>query len=302
MRGGNISHQEMAGSLLVLFAGVFWGTSGTAQAFAPSGASPFTVGAIRITGGGIFLFILLIFRKGLSWLKGGCPLKVLLPASLGMAGFQFFFFVAIKMTGVAVGTMVAVGGAPMWAGLLGYIIYKEPPEKMWYFSTSLAVIGCVLLSVGGEGLQTSLPGIFMAFSAAFSYALCGMGLKGLRFLYGPIESAALTLCGGSLFLLPLLFFFDVSWLTQWRGVGVALHLGIVATALPYSLFSMGIGIVPVAKAYTLTLTEPLTACILGVLLLGERLSFTSIAGIFFIFSGLALLSLKKKGEIKDNGG
>jgi DME family drug/metabolite transporter len=85
-------------------------------------------------------------------------------------------------------------------------------------------------------------------------------------------------------------------------VGVALHLGIVATALPYSLFSMGIGIVPVAKAYTLTLTEPLTACILGVLLLGERLSFTSIAGIFFIFSGLALLSLKKKGEIKDNGG
>jgi DME family drug/metabolite transporter len=71
VRGGNISHQEMAGSLLVLFAGVFWGTSGTAQAFAPSGASPFTVGAIRITGGGIFLFILLIFRKGLSWLKGG---------------------------------------------------------------------------------------------------------------------------------------------------------------------------------------------------------------------------------------
>lgn len=290
-----VSSQNIIGSVLVLLAGVFWGTSGTAQAFAPLGASPFTVGTIRIAVGGGILFLLLLLRRGISWIKGPWLPKHILPAALGMAGFQFFFFAAVKLTGVSVGTMVAIGSAPLWAGLLGYFVYKEPPEKMWYFSTILAVVGCFFLSMEGVSFQAeaSFLGIFMALGAAFSYAVCGIGLKGLRLSHGPVESAAITLCGGALFLIPLLFLFNISWLSEWKGVGVALHLGIVATALPYVLFSIGIAWIPVAKVYTLSLTEPLTACLLGVILLGERLSMLSFFGIFLIFIGLALLSRKK---------
>ncbi|WP_448807888.1 EamA family transporter, partial [Aminobacterium mobile] len=45
--------------------------------------------------------------------------------------------------------------------------------------------------------------------------------------------------------------------------------------LPYILFALGLTLVPVAKVYTLSLSEPLTACLLGILLLGERLSLYS---------------------------
>ena len=45
---------------------------------------------------------------------------------------------------------------------------------------------------------------------------------------------------------------------------------------------------------TLTLAEPLTAGLLGLLVLGEQLNPIAFAGIALIFSGLAVLSLAGK--------
>ena len=51
---------------------------------------------------------------------------------------------------------------------------------------------------------------------------------------------------------------------------------------------------PMSKAYTLTLTEPLTAFLLGVLFLGEPMSFTSACGVALLLAGLLCLSVHKK--------
>jgi DME family drug/metabolite transporter len=71
---------------------------------------------------------------------------------------------------------------------------------------------------------------------------------------------------------------------------VVLHLGCVTMALAFGLFARGLKTVSAAMAVTLTLAEPLTASTLGIVVLGERLTFLAIVGIGFLFSGLVLLS------------
>ena len=67
---------------------------------------------------------------------------------------------------------------------------------------------------------------------------------------------------------PVLLLLDVSSLSQSHGLTVALHLGLIATALSYDLFTRGLIMIPVVTAVTLTLAEPLTARSLGVIVLG----------------------------------
>ncbi|HHY05259.1 MAG TPA: hypothetical protein GX534_08755 [Thermoanaerobacterales bacterium] len=43
--------KKINGKWLILMASILFGTTGTAQAFAPAGASPLTVGAVRMVVG-----------------------------------------------------------------------------------------------------------------------------------------------------------------------------------------------------------------------------------------------------------
>jgi drug/metabolite transporter, DME family len=70
---------------------------------------------------------------------------------------------------------------------------------------------------------------------------------------------------------------------------VILHLGPIATAAARVLFARGLALIPVATAVTLSLAEPLTAALLGVVVLGERLTVPALTGIGLIFAGLVCL-------------
>jgi DME family drug/metabolite transporter len=91
-------------------------------------------------------------------------------------------------------------------------------------------------------------------------------------------------------LLPLLAGADLGWVAQPAGALVVLHLGLVTVGLAYSLFALGLQRVPISSAVTLTLAEPMTAGILGVVVLGEHLTLQAGLGILLIFSGLAVLA------------
>ncbi|MFK5925732.1 MAG: EamA family transporter, partial [Desulfuromusa sp.] len=71
----------------------------------------------------------------------------------------------------------------------------------------------------------------------------------------------------------------------------ALHLGIVTAALSYWLFARGLKTVKVGNVATLSLAEPLTASLLGVLVLNEHLGMVEVLGIFLIFSGIVVLAI-----------
>lgn len=277
----------------VLAAAILWGSTGTAQALAPAGAAPLAVGALRLLVGGLALLVYASVCGGQRLFSGRWPVRSTLLAAVCMAAYQVLFFIAVARTGVAVGTIVGIGSAPVLAGALGWLFRGERPGWGWGMATLLAVTGCALLSLGGAAIQVEPGGLLLAVGAGGAYATFTLVSKGLLERQ-PVESAmAVIFCLGALMLAPLLFWQDLGWLAQPRGMAVVLHLGLVTTALAYTLFGMGLRTVPVATAVTLSLAEPLTAGLLGVLLLGERLTPQAGVGIACIFSGLLILARKR---------
>ena len=88
----------------------------------------------------------------------------------------------------------------------------------------------------------------------------------------------------------LLPFVDLAWLATPSGLAMALWLGFATISIAYVLFTWGLGGLTAATAATLTLGEPLTASILGIVVLGERLSALAIVGLVVLATGLALLA------------
>ena len=109
-----------------------------------------------------------------------------------------------------------------------------------------------------------------------------------------VEFRSLT---GAIFLLagiaslPVLLATDLSWLRSGSGAGVALWLGIGATAIAYLLFGRGIERVRAPSATTLTLAEPVTATLLAVVVLSERPTLASWLGVGLVVVGLVLATV-----------
>jgi drug/metabolite transporter, DME family len=283
------------GEWFVLAAAVLWGTTGTAQAFAPEGTQPAVVGAVRLAIGGFALLALASARGVLRDLRGW-PLFPTALGALCMAAYQVLFFEAVTKTGVAVGTIVAIGSGPLFAGGLGFIMRRENPGRQWMIATFLAIAGCVLLTLPKAEVSVNPAGVGLALGAGVTYATCAVAAKGLVEERPPDAVMAVLFCLAAVLLSPLLFLGDLTWLAHGRGMAVALHLGLVATAASYTLFARGLEAVPVATAVTLGLAEPFTAAALGVVVLAERLTGSVMIGAGLILAGLVMLSIQGRSK------
>ncbi len=271
----------------VLFAAMLWGTTGTSQAFAPKTASSLAIGAVRLALGGAILLVLALTKGTLR--RGNWPRIATVIAALGMAAYQPFFFAGVAKTGVAVGTIVTIGSAPIIAGFFGFIVRAERPNRQWFIATALAILGCVLLLTSGNRLSVNASGFVMAICAGTAYAVYAIANKRLLDNHPPEAVIAVIFCLSAILLAPLLVTAKLSWLKEGRGFLVAIHLGLVATAIAYILFARGLASLPVATAVTLSLAEPLAAALLGVIVLGERLTPLAFVGMFLLFVGLVIL-------------
>ena len=287
------TQQARFGSLWIVAAAVLWGTTGTAQALAPAAARPITIGALRLALGGFTLLLLAAvrgrFQPGRRW-----PLWLTLLAAANVAAYQLFFFAGVARAGVAVGTIVGIGSAPVWGGVLGYFVRGERPSPRWKAATLLAILGCVLLAQPGKNIIIDPWGLLLAVGAGFTYAAYTTTSKGVLENQPPDAAMAVIFTLGALLLAPILLTTDLTWLSQPRSILISLHLGLLATGLAYFFFARGLQTVPVATTMTLTLAEPLTAGLLGVFLLGERLTALAGAGILLLFAGLTLLASEKR--------
>jgi DME family drug/metabolite transporter len=277
--------------LLVVAAAVLWGTTGTAQALGPDDAVPAAVGAARLIVGGAVLGVVAWaagwFRgeRGRRWAAGPTAL-----AAAGMAAYQPLFFGGVDRTGVAVGTVVGIGSAPVFAGLLGIVVRGERPGPRWWMATGLAVAGTVLLLGAGDRTDVDPLGVVLALGAGASYALFVLGTK-LLLDAGHRSDAviALTFVLAGLALVPVAVAAGIGPLVSGPGGLMVAHLGVLTVAVAYLLFGRGLAGVGVGTAGTLTLAEPATAATLGFVVLGERPGPAAFAGIVLIGLGLLLL-------------
>ncbi|WP_234007898.1 hypothetical protein [Lysinibacillus sp. FJAT-14745] len=60
-------------------------------------------------------------------------------AATSIALFLGLFFSSIRLTGVAIGTVVTIGSAPVFSGALEWILWKSQPTKVWGIATVMAI-------------------------------------------------------------------------------------------------------------------------------------------------------------------
>lgn len=275
--------------LFVLLGAVLWGTTGTAQTFMPQTIHPLAVGASRLAVGGFTLLIILLIMRKIDFRNW--PWKATIYAAISMAVFQYLFFSSVRLTGVAIGTVVAIGSAPVFSGLIEWVIVKRRPTGVWLSATALAIVGCALLFLNKEGVVVNPIGIAMSLGAGFLFAVYALVNKDVLDHVPAVPAVAVIFSLSALMLLPFLFLFETEGLLTGRGIAVVLYLGIATTSVAYILFSTGLKWIPSSSAVTLSLAEPLTAALLSVMVVGERLDATSWIGIAMLLGGILVLTL-----------
>jgi DME family drug/metabolite transporter len=308
-----------AAVLAAIGAAMLWGTTGTAQALGPDGSDPAAVGAARIALGALVLVLL----SGPGWRRAALPTSrggsaaghtrpgggsrqgflgrlpgpvLVALGGLTVAAYQACFFLGVARTGVAVGTVLALGVAPLATGLLGLGL-GERPTRRWMVATAGAIVGVVLLvtgsSPGGQGIDvlgvTAALGAGVAY-AGYTIAARALLVRGARGL--PVMASFFTL--GALLLAPSLLLSDLSWLATASGLLMVAWLGLIATGLSYVLFQHGLARLPAGTVATLSLAEPVTATVLGVLVLREQLSGLTAVGIAVVVLSLSVVAVRRR--------
>jgi DME family drug/metabolite transporter len=218
--------------------------------------------------------------------------------AVGVCVYQLSFFAAVRLTGVAVGTVVAIGTGPAAAGMLGRLVNGERLTGRWALATLAAAAGVALLAGDGGG-AVDPAGIALAVTAGAGYATCTVLSK--RLIHNgaaPEGVMAAGFGGAAVLLVPVLVLAGPSFLTTPAGVGLALYLGAIPTAMAYVLFSRGLRGLTSGETATLVLAEPLTAAALGIVALGEQASVTAGAGAALVLAGLAILALPGRRPIE----
>lgn len=285
--------------LAVLLAAVCFGTTGTAQALGPDDTTPVAVGAARIVlGGALLVLFASVIRDGTSSRSSGSGLlgdwRAYLPAGLCVAAYQVTFFAAVSRTGVAVGTVVAIGSGPAFAGALGWLVAREAPGRLWAGATALAVAGVVVLVLAGGSASVSADGVLLALGSGAGYAgYTVMSKQLLRRGRAPEDVMAGAFGAGGLLLAPVLVFTAGRWLGTLGGLALVVFLAVVPTAVAYVLFGRGLQHLTAGETATLTLAEPLTATLLGAIVLGERPGALAIFGAALVLCGLLLLAVPR---------
>jgi DME family drug/metabolite transporter len=284
---GDLPQGAVRGHAVLVLAGAsLFGTIGTARVLGPDSPSG-SVGAVRVLLAALVLVVLAAAVRPTrdawvgEWRRGST-----LVAGAAQAAFQLTFLAAVLHTGVAVGTLVAIGTAPLVAGLLSRHV-----STTWATATAVALAGLTLLVLGGGGARLSWTGLLLAIGAGTSYGVYLVATsRAVTHGAPPALTTAVAFTVAAVVLLPWLVLEDASWLATGSGWLMVVYLALVPTVLAYRLFARGLRCVPASTASTMALAEPVVATVLGVALLGERLSAVGWVGAALVLAGLVLVS------------
>jgi DME family drug/metabolite transporter len=298
-----------SGALLVLGGAVLWGTSGSSQELLGGAVGPLVVGPLRTILGGaaLGLVALLSVRRealplaGLTAARTAARIPLLL-AGLCIALYQVTFFIGVRSLGIAVGTILAIGSTPFFAGAVSIAVGQGRPSRVWFGTTLLAVLGLVLLVRPDEGVSVSLLGVVAALAAGFAFGSFTVLSKGMLELgLRRLDTVVIPFLVAGALLLPVLVIGLAGSEDPWAivrvpGVLVVLWLALGATAAGYLLFIAGLHGVTAVVGTTLVLAEPLTATLLGILVFAERLSLSASVGALLVAVAL-LLTARRPDQV-----
>lgn len=273
----------------LILAGICFGTTGTAQALGPKGISPLAVGSGRLIIGALLLYLFHRSAKKSAAKMAGRDLWL---SAIGVVLYQVTFFSAVKSTGVAIGTVTALGSAPALTGVVAYLINREKPTKRWFLATVVTTIGIILLSTSKGLSDFNVRGFLLAIGAGASYSIFAVASKRALSDGVSITDAMFRIFAlGAILSTPLLLVGNMHWLVTPKGMLMIFWLGLIPTALAYIAYAYGLAKVRASTASTLILAEPATATLLAAIVLGEAINARGWTGIVVVIIGLIYLSL-----------
>lgn len=288
---------DPTGIAAVLFASLVWGTTGTAATFAPDVPAA-AIGAAAMGIGGLLQAALAAsgIARHAADLRRHAPLLLL--AAVSVAIYPLAFYGAMRLAGVTIGTVVTIGAAPLMTAVIEYLAHRTRPSARWGIGAAMGIAGILALSAAKthapatpDGASETL-GIALGLLGALTYAAYSWAARALMLDGLPSRVAMGAVFGlGGLMLMPVLALTGGAFLASWGNVAVGAYMALIPMFLGYVAFGHGLARIPASLAITLTLTEPVIAALLAVLIVGERLAPTGWLGVALVIGCLAVVTL-----------
>jgi drug/metabolite transporter (DMT)-like permease len=215
-----------------------------------------------------------------------------------MIPFSLIFWGEIRIaSGLA---SILNASAPLWTVLLAHFLTQDERLNISRLSGVLLGIIGVMIIIGPDALKefgSNVLAQLAVVGAAFSYAFAGIFGKRFKNL-SPYITATGQLTCSTLIMIPITLLVDKPWMMNMPGPriwGSVIALALVCTALAYVIYFRILATAGATNLLLVTFLIPVSALILGIFLLGERLELRHIAGMAFISFGLATID----GRIKN---
>lgn len=280
--------------LLLLTATAIWGFAFVAQKAAMAHMGPLTFSGTRFLLGGIALlpFALIELRRKAVKLADFTPhrwLQIAILCAVFFAGsiLQQYGLAQTSVTNSGFLTALYV----LFVPLIAFVVIRARPHPIIYLGAPLALVGIFYLN-GGHLAAFNFGDLLVVISAVF--------WGGHVFMLGllsretglPVVLSAVTFISVGVVCLALAFGFETPALADIAAGWVQiLYVGLMSTALAFTLQAIAQQHVQAANAAIVLSAESLFAALGGALLLGERLPLVGYAGAVLIFFAIILVEI-----------
>ncbi|HHV72117.1 MAG TPA: EamA family transporter [Clostridia bacterium] len=288
----------MKGYLLVLAAGILWGSLGILGKYLYGyGIDPLTVVTFRALFAFLGLLIIVIIKfPSLLKIKRSDLLFFALFGLISVTCFYTLYFYTVRLTDVATAA-VLLYTAPAFVTLLSAKIFKERITKQKLISLFSTFLGClfVVKAYNFAHLRLSYLGIITGLGSGFTYALFSIfGKKGLE-KYNEWIVLFYAFAFGTIFFLivnnPIAAFRSNYPLAVWL---LLLALALGPTLLANFFYTSGLKYIEASKASILATVEPVIAALLAYFLLKERLEVLQLLGIILVIGGVVFTKIARQ--------
>jgi drug/metabolite transporter (DMT)-like permease len=275
-------------SLLGLLS-ILWGGSFFFNGVVLKELPPLTVVFLRVTLAAIMLLRLYGVRFPDS-LSGWAPfiaiglLNNVLPFSLIVTGQTYI------PSGLA---SILNATTPLFTVVVMAVAGEEKLHARRIAGVIAGLVGVIILHGDGFGFESGQGlGILLCLAAAFSYGLSALLARRLLSNSRPLGTATFQMLASAVMMTVVAAMVEHPWklpmpgVTTWLAV---IGLAALSTALAYIVFFQILRRSGATNVMLVTLLIPVTAILLGVLVLGEQISLREIAGALVIGSALIVI-------------
>lgn len=297
--------RSVSGFIMALSAAIFWGVSGTCAQylFEQKDMDPAWLVSWRMLLAGSILTLFAIFRKNGDafqiWKDPKDIIQLLIFAIFGMVTVQYTYFYSINLSNAATATVIQYIGPVFVVGFYA-IKNRRWPLMLEYAALILALAGTFLLVTHGsfQVLVISEKALFWGILSAIALAVYTIQpVQMLRKYSAPTVTGWAMLIGGILFSL-----YTKPWMISgtWDmgTVGAFSYIIVFGTVISFSIFLYSLTLIGAQTASLLCSVEPLSAALVAVAWLGVTFTGMDWLGTAFILATVAILTLSKKPEEK----